>query len=541
MATITQKEQNPFELFDDAFFANDGASSPLSFDASDTATVFSSSDDSFHTSSSSSVEEDTMFAFTAQPPPPPSSLFAATANDDLLQLQSNQIVANLNFMAKTETAKTNSDDDEEMSPSKPKTAVPTNKVVPPPYTGVTTTIGGRVVPAATNTPPIATISSDTNDTAATSGGDAPLSARGTRRRAAAVASRVGVRKMLERTAETDEEEDDEEYERSATSNSSSSAGGTHRRTSSADSSTSSSVSPSRRPSVRRGRRPAAALIAEGKIPANLKTPEVFDPAIAAVALPRQRLLSITGVEMEERFHKLTSSRTLTPAEMKELRRQRRLVKNREYAQQSRNKKKRVAARVDKTIEQLEAENAALRSRLETVATSLNSAMQAASALGASGQTVLGYLAAAAEPVAAHTAKRRRGASSGVAGAVLCIMLFSFAAFMGDFGVGSGVTPDSLTHASPQQQQQRVAEPRDINKRVASKFAHPSTGRALLCFDESDFRLSKQLDDNTLDNNNNNTTTHSNVFAAVAASADERCPALVVVDSLADQLSQKLEL
>jgi len=50
-------------------------------------------------------------------------------------------------------------------------------------------------------------------------------------------------------------------------------------------------------------------------------------------------LNISSIELEARIANVTAQRKLTPNELKEVKRQRRLVKNREYSQQSRAKKK----------------------------------------------------------------------------------------------------------------------------------------------------------------------------------------------------------
>lgn len=78
-----------------------------------------------------------------------------------------------------------------------------------------------------------------------------------------------------------------------------------------------------------------------------------------ILLPRDQLLVMTSAEIESYVSNLKSVRNLTGAEEKELKKQRRLVKNREYASQSRSRKKLFVDELEKTIEDLRAENTSL--------------------------------------------------------------------------------------------------------------------------------------------------------------------------------------
>eukprot|EP01108_Squamamoeba_japonica_P007058 TRINITY_DN5867_c0_g1_i1.p1 TRINITY_DN5867_c0_g1~~TRINITY_DN5867_c0_g1_i1.p1 ORF type:complete len:501 (+),score=348.26 TRINITY_DN5867_c0_g1_i1:102-1505(+) len=203
------------------------------------------------------------------------------------------------------------------------------------------------------------------------------------------------------------------------------------------------------PPKRRGRRAAAEIIKERMDPALLNGPPPnCDPAIRRVALTRERLLTIGSAEMEARCDELQSALALTPAEQKELRRQRRLVKNREYAQQSRNKKKRVLQSVDTTITDLQRENDELQRELAATQGRLAAALRAASALGDAGRELVSTLLGGASAAAAVSGKRRRtdsadaadadasstGSSSSSAGGVaLFVMLLSFGVSLAAFG------------------------------------------------------------------------------------------------------------
>jgi regulator of replication initiation timing len=82
--------------------------------------------------------------------------------------------------------------------------------------------------------------------------------------------------------------------------------------------------------------------------------------VAFVALSREELLEISSRELEERTKKLMAIRPLTSAEQREIKRQRRLIKNREYAQASRAKKKGNMSEINYRMQSLEDENEELK-------------------------------------------------------------------------------------------------------------------------------------------------------------------------------------
>lgn len=67
--------------------------------------------------------------------------------------------------------------------------------------------------------------------------------------------------------------------------------------------------------------------------------EEVDPSIAFVYLSRDDLLHLSSKDLQNRVEWLEKQRALSPTELKEVKRQRRLIKNREYAQTSRMKKR----------------------------------------------------------------------------------------------------------------------------------------------------------------------------------------------------------
>eukprot|EP01120_Amphizonella_sp_Union-15-10_P011234 TRINITY_DN4711_c0_g1_i1.p1 TRINITY_DN4711_c0_g1~~TRINITY_DN4711_c0_g1_i1.p1 ORF type:complete len:398 (-),score=71.06 TRINITY_DN4711_c0_g1_i1:160-1353(-) len=96
----------------------------------------------------------------------------------------------------------------------------------------------------------------------------------------------------------------------------------------------------------------------------IRQPQSSD--ISFVSLDRETLLRISSKELEDRTKELTQIRSLTTAELREIKRQRRLVKNREYAQASRVKKKAHVAELRQHAEGLVTENQRLREKLEVL-------------------------------------------------------------------------------------------------------------------------------------------------------------------------------
>ena len=79
----------------------------------------------------------------------------------------------------------------------------------------------------------------------------------------------------------------------------------------------------------------------------------------AVRLPRKTLLSVTSAEMGQYIEYVRAHCHLTPGQEAELRRQRRLVRNRESAKGSREKRDGILETLQREIESLRAENARL--------------------------------------------------------------------------------------------------------------------------------------------------------------------------------------
>jgi len=93
--------------------------------------------------------------------------------------------------------------------------------------------------------------------------------------------------------------------------------------------------------------------------------------LAAVFLKRDQLLTISSAEHEAFVQRLANTRDLTEAELKEVKRQRRLIKNREYAQTSRQKKKVTMGHVKDQVSTLESENDDLKAELAKLKSRVN--------------------------------------------------------------------------------------------------------------------------------------------------------------------------
>jgi len=88
--------------------------------------------------------------------------------------------------------------------------------------------------------------------------------------------------------------------------------------------------------------------------------------VSAVKLTRDQLLKISSTELEDYLNRLNLGRNLTKYEEKEIKRQRRLVKNREYAQEARKKKKEYVSNIESEVDTLKRENSELSSKVESL-------------------------------------------------------------------------------------------------------------------------------------------------------------------------------
>jgi regulator of replication initiation timing len=85
--------------------------------------------------------------------------------------------------------------------------------------------------------------------------------------------------------------------------------------------------------------------------------------VSAVQLTREQLLTISSAAFDDFVNRVTSARSLTNAEEKEVKRQRRLIKNRESAQASRHRKKEYVDELEAEIAQLKNQNTQLTNQV----------------------------------------------------------------------------------------------------------------------------------------------------------------------------------
>ena len=140
--------------------------------------------------------------------------------------------------------------------------------------------------------------------------------------------------------------------------------------------------------------------ASGAAPSRKRKTTLLDSD--SITLSRDVLLTISSEEFDEHIANISSARKLSEAEHKEIRRQKRLIKNRESAALSRNRKK-------QALESLEAENAKLREELSL----MKKFLQQTNQLGAFASTM-------ASPL---------GAARGSAAGVLLVLVLSFGLFV----------------------------------------------------------------------------------------------------------------
>eukprot|EP01124_Arcella_intermedia_P002632 TRINITY_DN11434_c0_g2_i1.p1 TRINITY_DN11434_c0_g2~~TRINITY_DN11434_c0_g2_i1.p1 ORF type:complete len:425 (-),score=66.09 TRINITY_DN11434_c0_g2_i1:57-1280(-) len=87
-------------------------------------------------------------------------------------------------------------------------------------------------------------------------------------------------------------------------------------------------------------------------------------------LTREDLLKFSSTQYEDFVKDVSLKRSLTTDERREVKRQRRLIKNREYAQTSRNKKKEQVGNMESQLEALAKENTDLKTENASIATRL---------------------------------------------------------------------------------------------------------------------------------------------------------------------------
>jgi hypothetical protein len=95
----------------------------------------------------------------------------------------------------------------------------------------------------------------------------------------------------------------------------------------------------------------------------------------SVTLTRDELLSFTSEQFEDFVTSIINSRDLTSSEKSEIKRQRRLIKNRESAQASRQRKKLHMDQLERKVKELSSENTVLKENIATLCSENNQLKQ----------------------------------------------------------------------------------------------------------------------------------------------------------------------
>jgi len=188
--------------------------------------------------------------------------------------------------------------------------------------------------------------------------------------------------------------------------------------------------------------------------------------ISAVSLTREQILSFSSEDLENYVGEITKSRPLTFAEEKELKRLRRLIKNRESAQASRQRKKCYIDELEAEVSKLKQENNILTSQVNNLYTenrSLKEELQKLHTLVKKTGTglissllpksvfVQNQSKSTEHAVGVSSISTRGPSQKAKAGACLLILLFSFGLF---FNTGK----NSIKSVNPGNAISRILEP-----------------------------------------------------------------------------------
>jgi hypothetical protein len=160
---------------------------------------------------------------------------------------------------------------------------------------------------------------------------------------------------------------------------------------------------------------------------NINLPEDPDQKLS-----REELLNLSSKKFEDYVRRLMAKRDLTSEERKELKRQRRLIKNRESAQASRQRKKNYMETLEQQVATLNGENNRLREHITALGTENKSLKEEVMYLHDMIKKTPGLstLFTAGSNYMASFSKGQQNLSSNVKSAGLCLMilLFSFGLF-----------------------------------------------------------------------------------------------------------------
>jgi len=95
-----------------------------------------------------------------------------------------------------------------------------------------------------------------------------------------------------------------------------------------------------------------------------ETPLLVPTAASSVSLTKDQLLSFSSEDLDQFVENITKTRQLTATERREVNRQKRLIKNRESAQQSRKRKKTLIDTLEGEVSELEKINQGVATQLK---------------------------------------------------------------------------------------------------------------------------------------------------------------------------------
>jgi len=154
-----------------------------------------------------------------------------------------------------------------------------------------------------------------------------------------------------------------------------------------------------------------------------------------VTLSRNELLNLTSKQFEVYVKQLESTRTLTEDEKKEFKRQRRLIKNRESAQASRQRKKSYVDELEKKLENLSGDNMNLFEKVTNLNKENDQLKQEVSYLQSilSKSGLVNLVSNGVKKV--QTLQNDFNTSMKTTGVIFCILLFTFGIFF-NFNIDS---------------------------------------------------------------------------------------------------------
>lgn len=169
----------------------------------------------------------------------------------------------------------------------------------------------------------------------------------------------------------------------------------------------------------------------------------------SVTLTRDELLSFTSEQFEEFVTSIINSRDLTSGEKSEIKRQRRLIKNRESAQASRQRKKLHMDQLERKVKELSSENTVLKENLATLCSENNQLKQHVALLNEVVKKSMGTdLFSRGYNFMNTMANPKQYLQMNPTGVVLMIVLFSFGILFSNWITPINTFPGTTTMVEP---------------------------------------------------------------------------------------------